>query len=353
MKALKDIGRWLMARYDKLIAVSVYLALTASLLYLALRVGAIQRMDAEFQRKLDGLRPEYPEAAAVSDANYLAALAAVTNPPQLGDWSSRALTIPELRVWCVECFRPILFRAMTCPFCDVEQPIPNEINEGLDSDGDGIHDRAEERLGLDPNNPSDAQEDADDDGFTNLEEYTAGTDVRDPASFPSLEPFLTLEKIGVEPFQFLFKSYFKGRGDSMTFALNTRDGGRTYFLRIGDEAEGFKLDSFEQKSETSDVGYAGARRDLSELTLTKGDQKIILIIGKDVKFQDYTATILYRRDGRRFETKRGDKFALRESLEYRVIHIDNATGSVVIRRMSDGVEFSVGSRKVEDGVIEE
>jgi hypothetical protein len=50
----------------------------------------------------------------------------------------------------------------------------------VDSDGDGIPDDAEIRMGLDPHNPVDAQEDFDGDGLTNLQEYKLGTDIRNP-----------------------------------------------------------------------------------------------------------------------------------------------------------------------------
>lgn len=49
---------------------------------------------------------------------------------------------------------------------------------GVDSDGDGIPDDAEVRLGLDPNNAVDAQEDFDRDNLTNLQEFQLGTDIR-------------------------------------------------------------------------------------------------------------------------------------------------------------------------------
>jgi hypothetical protein len=51
---------------------------------------------------------------------------------------------------------------------------------GIDSDGDGIPDEDELRLGMDPNNPADALLDIDHDGLTALEEFRAGTDPRNP-----------------------------------------------------------------------------------------------------------------------------------------------------------------------------
>lgn len=49
---------------------------------------------------------------------------------------------------------------------------------GTDSDGDGIPDDAELQLGMNPNNPVDAQEDFDRDNLTNLQEYQLGTNLR-------------------------------------------------------------------------------------------------------------------------------------------------------------------------------
>jgi hypothetical protein len=54
----------------------------------------------------------------------------------------------------------------------------NVTLSGVDSDGDGIPDDAEIRLGLDPHNPVDAQEDFDRDNLTNIQEYLLGTDIR-------------------------------------------------------------------------------------------------------------------------------------------------------------------------------
>ncbi|MEE9412194.1 MAG: hypothetical protein V3V22_03985 [Methylococcales bacterium] len=49
------------------------------------------------------------------------------------------------------------------------------INEGLDNDSDGMLDSWELAFGFDPENPADADEDADTDGVNNLDEFRAGT----------------------------------------------------------------------------------------------------------------------------------------------------------------------------------
>lgn len=58
----------------------------------------------------------------------------------------------------------------------------NIVLPGADSDGDGISDADEIRLGLNPQNAVDAQEDFDRDGLTNLQEHLRGTELRNPDS---------------------------------------------------------------------------------------------------------------------------------------------------------------------------
>jgi hypothetical protein len=60
--------------------------------------------------------------------------------------------------------------------------IPDSMDD--DDDNDGMPDAYETSKGFNPLNPSDASADPDGDGYTNLEEYQAGTDPHDPKSFP-------------------------------------------------------------------------------------------------------------------------------------------------------------------------
>ncbi len=68
-------------------------------------------------------------------------------------------------------------------------------NDGLidavdsDSDNDGISDKDENRYGLNPYDPYDADIDSDKDGFTNKEEIAQGTDPTDANSYPKIYDF--------------------------------------------------------------------------------------------------------------------------------------------------------------------
>jgi hypothetical protein len=328
---------WLRARYDRVLALAVFAALLGSLLFLALRIGRLQRDEAAFQRRIDGLRPTHPHAVILDAAPFERAAEMVRNPPQIADWTN-ALTAPEIRVWCVDCSRPIPFPAETCPFCSAAQP-PTE-DWGRDSDGDGIPDLAEQELKLDPLNPADAREDADGDLFSNVDEYREKTDLRDPADYPAIEKFLHIEKVDAVPFSLLFKSYMKG-AKGYTFQINTRKGGRTHFSKLGEEVDGFKLAHFTLNVTTGATAVAGGREDRSELTLNKSGRSITLAVGRDQQYDEYTCHLRFRLTDQAIACKVGERFDLRPGRSYEAMRVDTAADTVVIRRVADGREFHV------------
>jgi hypothetical protein len=328
---------WVRARYDKLIAVVVFAALLGSLLYLAVRIGRLQRDEASFQRRVEGLVPAHPEAARMDPTPFENAAELRRNPPQIAGWTN-ALAVPEIRVWCVDCSRPIPFSVLTCPFCGAKQP-PLE-DWGRDSDRDGIPDLTEQQLGLDPRNPADARADADGDLFSNLEEVRAKTDPNNGGDYPDIETLLQVESIDAVPFSLLFKSYMKGR-ESQTFQINTRNE-RTYFARLGEEVDGFKLMAFNAHVTTGATAVAGGRADLSELVLSKGGRSITLVVGQDQKYDEYTCHFRFQLTGEAITCKLDEQFELRPGRKYEAMHVDTASDTVVIRRVRDGRDFRVG-----------
>lgn len=346
MPLLKKIWEWMAARYDRLLALVIFLALAGSLVYLAIRIGMIRMLDEQYTSRLDALTPRYPAAETVSAADYERAMNLVRNPVQLAMWTN-SLTIPELRIWCIDCKRPIGFDDMVCDFCGAKQPREDEVVR-VDTDGDGIPDVVEEQYKLDPRDPKDALEDSDGDKFDNLHEYRVGTNLRDRMDHPPIEPYIAISKIDAIPFNFLFKSYMRGRGDRITFQLNTRDQGQTYFVKLGAEVEGFTVTNF-TRNVLQGEGQGSPRQDRSELTLQKGEKTIILVRGEDVQYDEYTVHFRFRLDGTEYPCKLGDRFQCRPKHAYELIHIDSARKTVVLQRLIDGKEFTISGSSVRGG----
>ncbi len=132
-----------------------------------------------------------------------------------------------------------------CPFCEETLLDPGEIikvkgPEGPetpgDMDGDGIPDVDEEKWGLNPRDPSDAADDLDDDGFSNLMEYKEGTDLKNAASHPDMYKRLYLNAIReVELDPVLMKVTVNGEKKEMwDIQINTDGGTKTKFMALGD-----------------------------------------------------------------------------------------------------------------------
>ena len=133
-------------------------------------------------------------AAALSNVLEMRILASQSGPDFRGDPVSSTLGIDDIEARGV-----IDSDGDGVP--DEDDAFPNDPNESVDTDGDGIGNNAdtdddndgipddyEIANGLDPLNPADAAADADGDGFTNLEEFLAGTDPQDAADFPRQVP---------------------------------------------------------------------------------------------------------------------------------------------------------------------
>jgi len=123
-------------------------------------------------------------------------------------------------------------------------------------------------------------QDPDQDGFTVLDEWKAGTDPRDPKSHPAYVTKLRLKKFIKKPFRLKFNSYDDTitKVEDMSFQIDTIDlKQRTQFRKIGEDIEGtkFKVTKFEHKTEknANDVDV-----DLSELTVynTEEDKSVFL-----------------------------------------------------------------------------
>lgn len=229
--------------YDKAIAVVVLIALLASLFWLARTAADSKERKHRFEDRVVHMRPKFPVLAPQATVQFEMALRSLHYPETVrASTNDFGLFIPQRRVWCVDCRYPILATATECPFCHAQQPPETNTTSELenDSEGKGIPDwwrlkyfnhkfaMAEDR--------SRAEDDADGDGFTNLQEYQAKTNPRDPKDHPDLVTLLRYKEITSRPYPFIFTSASKMADGSLKLAFNMRgsEAGRMYFVKNGD-----------------------------------------------------------------------------------------------------------------------
>ncbi len=341
--ALGDIVTRLRGIYDRLIAAVVLIGLIASLSYLAWHVGTVQTAQETFIAEIDGIRPTHPDAQPVDVSPLETALNSVQQPTQVAILKEGPkMWLPGTRVQCVDCERPIPYEAENCPFCRAEQPVDPKDDPERDLDRDGIKDVWEERYGLNPRDPSDAQKDGDGDGFTNIEEFLARpqTSPTDSNDSPSIVMKLCVQSLVADPFHLRFKSVIRLPGGEKQFAINTRGNSRTYFKKLDEEVEGFVLHKYEPKLRKVERFGRVMNIDVSILTLKRGNKLIRLTKGKGVEYNEYTCTLLFKADDSTYKLRLNNEFDL-QGKRYRLIDIDSTAGRVVIKRVLDGVDLQV------------
>jgi hypothetical protein len=335
MLNLRNILSVLRAQYDKIAAGLVLLLLLLTVAYLAVSLGGMQKTEADFAAKLEDMTPEHAHALAADVSPYRAAKLKMLHPVRLADWTN-ALFVPETRVWCVDCRQPIPFVAKVCPFCKQDQPIPKHERPTRDLDQDGMWDVWEMEHGLNPNDPSDARRDPDDDGFTSLEEFRGNprSDPMDANDHPPIGAKLHVKSISADPFRLLFKSVLKLPDGSLKFAINTRGDTRTYFKKLGEEIGGFVLEKYEQKFVEEERGGVKRKVNRSVLTLKRGSKLIPLTMGRRVSYVELTAVLVFSLDDSEYTLKMGGILDLKGT-KYKVIRIDSRSETVVIESLPD------------------
>jgi len=337
---LNELIDKLKEHYDKILAFLTLMILLVSLVYLAVNVGLIRKMQEDFDGWIDALRPLHPRASLVRSDQFDRATDNMEDPCQLDflSWTNRAF-VPESRMSCGDCRRPVPISVEICPHCGEE--IDKAPPSPEDSDKDGMKDEWEKKYGLDRFDPSDADRDNDSDGFTNIEEYEAGTSPVKAAEHPPKTGKLRLERIQAEPFRLQFKSRVKTSDGKFKFGLNyrTRRETKTTFAKLDEVVEGFTIAGYEEKHK--DVTKPFKRRiDVSELTLKRGEQTIVLIKGQARLHVELTAHFSLLIDDSKYHARLGDSFEF-EGDQYKVIEIDREGERVVILCARTQTSFTV------------
>lgn len=291
-------GSWISQNYEKLALVIALAILLISALLLVLQIGGQRR---KFDQRMQSEAGQVGRPAAPLDTTVVSNLLARLTSPFQAQMEGKRFMVGELRVASIPDGAPIPYAAALDPFSGKEQPA---IDVDPDSDGDGIPDKIELKWGLNVFDPSDAQGDLDGDGYSNLEEYLAGTDPTDAASFPPPAAKLRLVRTMTDPFRFVFAGISGER-----YQLNTRNNDRTYFVSIGDEVEGFKVASY-------DAAAPGG----PTLTLTRGTQSFRLVRGRTITDEARTAFLVLLLDGSRYRVRVNDTLTIKD-VRYKVVDI--------------------------------
>ncbi len=206
-----------------------------------------------------------------------------------------------------ECLYVMPFVVDVCPECGTNQgdargKIDAPISKDGDMDGDLIPDWYEEKYHfLDPKVAADALRDFDGDGFTNLEEFLAGTAPDDPASHPPLIEKLRLVGVKKQSLPVLFyKLDTYGAKDKANWDifLKVVENGREKLkiARVGDVILDYKIIDINQvRKLVYDASTKSEKlSDFSEVTLQKeGQEPVLLVLGKTTQESGLILTFVY------------------------------------------------------------
>ena len=315
---------WFQANYDRLILVALLVILLASAVFLLQQIGweRTKMSEAAWERPQGVTK----SAQAIDLSGLKAQREAFFNPFQIVP-RSNALLVSELRVSCIQCGKPIVFAAATCPFCGTTQP-ERKDPEKVDTDGDGLPDVVEVKHGLNPLDPKDASQDADGDGFSNIEEIQYGTSPFDPASYPPPVVKLRMLRAMRVPFKLRFQGVNTLPNGQVRYQVNLRSLERTFFTQIGEEIEGFKVVEYQPNAAAGPT-----------LIIKQGDTVIPLALGQAVTEQELVADIVSLLDRSRRQIRIGDQISVKD-YSYNVIDIRRE--GVLLRDEKSGKETLVG-----------
>lgn len=195
------------------------------------------------------------------------------------------------------------------------------------------------RYDLDYSDPGIKDRDNDNDGFSNLEEFSADpqTDPVDPKSTPPSFTKLQLLAFQPKPFRLVFKG--DGGTDGKEFQINFKDlagTARTQYKKAGEKIDGapYKVDKYIPKPGPNGVNASG---DLSELVIENLETGETLVLVYNKELDDPTSFGEFRNQltGETFTLKKGEQFSIPpDTAKFKLIDID--TTSAQIQEVSTG-----------------
>ncbi len=308
---------WVREHFDRL-------AVALGALFLLLCAFSIWRSAASFGENFAALQSAAPSKAAPAAAQAIeleTAVQKLAHPPQWTFSGRSGLFVPEKH------FIGPDGQPATLKNTEIHPPVPNEWLE---------------QFGLPIADADVLAQDADGDGFSNLEEWQGKTNPTEKNSHPAFTSKLKLKTVATEPFPLVFSSW---AGDS--YAVNFVDtrnpvgaDGRanidrnqpTQFVKPGEVIKGtrLKVATFEEKTLPDKYG---TEVDVSELTLENTDsgQKITLVKEKPATSPESIATFVYSwGEKREIAVKKDQEFSLPPELQIKYKLVDVQPGKAFI-----------------------
>ncbi len=249
------------------------------------------------------------------------------------DKLSADLVLPYPAAPCGVCSKIIPYQSWEkekCPNCGAKLQ-PPKIKKGPDEDGvtfdtdkDGIPDKVEKEFNLDPNNPTDAFTDLDEDGFNNLTEYKLKTKMNDAKSHPPAALRLYVSKIERRELNLKLQKVVKSGDDKSKWEIQMYVKGKLKFYKIGNVIDYGPNDKFNIV-------------DIVPKTVEVEDKKLKTLVSKDM-----TGIIIQREDDPPIEIQPEKKVF--ENKE-KIFIIDSATGKEYTPNSSG--EFTVTGKNIQ------
>lgn len=309
---------WVKQHYERAAVLAAALFLILCAVLILLKAGSF---DEQFSVVQNAPAPNnaVPEGHAPELAQIMLRL---QSPPQWTFSGRSGLFVPEKH------FIGANGEPATLQSTLVHPPVPNEWLE---------------EFGLPITEGDVLTQDADGDGFTNLDEWSGRTNPTEKDSHPPYTSMLKLKSFSQEQFPLIFSSSVED-----TYAINNTDSKLpTQFLKVGDLVAGtrFKVTGYTEKF---DVDQYGTRIDVSELTLEQTDtgDKVTLVKEKTTTSPESVANFLYTWNGaeQTFSVKKDREFTLKpsEEIKYKLLDVQPDKAIIInLQKPNEKIEIPI------------
>ena len=327
--------------YDKVVLVASIAVFAGAVVALNSGVSSAKEDADATMAKVRSMKPKNPVLEKASMAEFEEAMGEAEEPFMLG--TNATFLVAAERVACIKCGQPILLKDDICRYCGATQP-SDVVGEDWDTDGDGMPDVWEKKYGLNHVDPHDADSDADSDNFTNLEEFKAGTDPRNPASHPPRFMFLKVAEIEATPFPYLLRGKSKEPNGGYKFQINDARK-QSHYIRKGEKLPGtdFTLSSYETRREmVQRPGLPPQEQDVFYLTFTHGEDSVELKENGPAVSSAFEVTLVCSKDssGASWHVKRLESFTM-DGEKFTLVSVNPRQRSAVLRREKTGENIDV------------